>query len=117
MNYSIEGTMLKKYDTAQITDTFKKREFVLEVEDGQYTQLIKMQLTQDNVTKIDSVNVGDKIAVRFNIRGREYTKDGNTSYFNNLEAWKIEHGATVEAVATTTPTETEKNANADDLPF
>jgi len=58
--------------------------------DGAYTQLIKFQMTQNNCDKLDGYNEGDEVKVTFNLRGREYTKDGRTSYFTNLDAWKIE---------------------------
>ena len=36
MAFEVEGKLHKKFDTAQVTDKFKKREFVLELEDGAY---------------------------------------------------------------------------------
>ena len=56
--------------------------------DGAYTQLIKFQMVQNNCEKLDGFNEGDDVKVTFNLRGREYTKDGKTSYFTNLDAWK-----------------------------
>ena len=51
MSFEVEGKLYKKFDTNQVTDTFRKREFILELEDGAYTQLIKFQLTQSNCEK------------------------------------------------------------------
>ncbi len=90
MAYEAEGRLYKKFDTAQVTDSFKKREFVLEIEDGAYTQLIKFQLTQNNCDKLEPFNEGDTIKINFSLRGREYTKEGRTSYFTNLDAWRVE---------------------------
>ena len=45
---------------------------------------------QDRTGIIDRVNVGDEIKVHFNIRGSKWEKDGRVSYFNNLDAWRIE---------------------------
>ena len=75
MAYTMEGTIIKKFDTVQITETFKKREFVLEVLDGKYTQQIKFELTNDKVEIIAECKKGDKIAVRFEIRGRAWKSD------------------------------------------
>ena len=124
MAYEAEGRLFKKFDTAQVTDTFKKREFVLEIEDGAYTQIIKFQLTQGNCEKLEPFNEGDQLKVTFSLRGREYTKDGRTSYFTNLDAWRIESASTAEAgntapEADSFPTLTDEpamDAN-DDLPF
>ncbi len=131
MAYEVEGRLYKKLDTQQITDSFKKREFVLEVEDGAYTQIIKLQLTQNNCEKLDPFNEGDQLKVTFSLRGREYTKDGRTSYFTNLDAWRVEKAGvtTAEPAPTTTggaiddfPTLSDEpstggNDNTDDLPF
>ncbi|MEM6966399.1 MAG: DUF3127 domain-containing protein [Bacteroidota bacterium] len=90
MAFEAEGKLYKVMDTQQITDTFKKREFIVEMVDGAYTQLIKFQMVQNNCEKLDGFSEGDEVKVTFNLRGREYTKDGRTSYFTNLDAWKIE---------------------------
>lgn len=99
MAFEAEGKLYKKMDTAQVTDSFKKREFVVEIEDGAYTQLIKFQLTQNNCEKLDPYNEGDVIKVTFNLRGREYTKDGRTSYFTNLDAWRLDKAGQEQASA------------------
>ena len=125
MSYEAEGKLYKKMDVQQVTDSFKKREFVVEIEDGAYTQLIKFQLTQANCDKLEPFNEGDQIKVTFSIRGREYTKDGRTSYFTNLDAWRLEAAnqtpATAPAAttgATDFPTATDEPASMDDdLPF
>ena len=68
-----EGKLHAKMDVQQITDTFRKREFVLEYADNpMYPQYVKFELIQDRVTLVDSVEVGDKIEVTFNLRGRQW---------------------------------------------
>ncbi len=126
MSYEAEGKLYKKMDTQQITDSFKKREFVVEIEDGAYSQIIKFQLVQGNCDKLDPFNEGDQVKVTFSLRGREYTKEGKTSYFTNLDAWRLEAAGTQQAAApvapaaTTTATPAAPAAPAatdDDLPF
>lgn len=90
MAYEAEGKLYKKFDTDQVTEKFRKREFVIEMEDGAYPQIVKFQLTQNNCEKLDGYNEGDQIKVTFSLRGREYSKDGRTSYFTNLDAWRLE---------------------------
>ncbi len=99
MAFDVEGKLYKKFDTTQVTDSFKKREFVLEVEDGAYPQIVKFQLVQGNCDKLDPHNEGDQLKVTFNLRGREYTKEGRTSYFTNLDAWRIEKAGNASAPA------------------
>ena len=56
-----------------------------------YPQKVLLQLTQDNVNLLDAFNVGDKLEVFINIRGREWAKPetGEIKYFNSLEVWRI----------------------------
>lgn len=85
----LTGELVIKYDIQQISDKFKKREFVIKTE-GTYPQFITLQLVNDKCGLIDPVSVGDDMTVQININGREYQKDGQTKYFNSIEAWKIE---------------------------
>lgn len=90
MNFEIKGKLFLKNDTQVISDRFKKREFILHEDDAEYPQHIKFQLTQDKVNLLYSINIGDEINVAFNVRGNSWEKNGTTSYFNNLDAWKID---------------------------
>ena|SRR5690606_7770550 len=90
MAYDAQGKLHEIFDEQQVSEKFKKREFVLEIPDGAYTQFIKFQLTQDKCNLLDSYNVGDEIKVAFNLSGKPFTKNGTTMYFTNLGAWRIE---------------------------
>lgn len=95
MSFEVEGTLHKKFDTENKTDTFQAREFVIEVADGNYPQLVKFQLVQDRCSQLDPFGEGEKIKVHFDLRGREW----NGKYFTNLNAWRLEK---VEAAPATT---------------
>ena len=93
MNFEINGKVILKDETQQISDRFKKREFVIEVENernSDWNDFIKFQLTQDRCDLLETVSVNEEIKVSFNIKGRKWEKDGKVSYFSNLEAWRIE---------------------------
>ena len=91
MSFEITGTLYKKFDTVQVNDRFKKREMVLEVIDGSYSQHIKFQMLQDRCSLLDNANEGDEVKLSFNIKGREYNSPkGETMYFTNLDAWRLE---------------------------
>lgn len=94
MSYELTGKLVEKYDTVQRTETFKTREFVVEKSEDiggrAITNYIKFQAVQDRTNIIDRVNPGDEIKVYFNIKGSKWEKDGKISYFNNLDAWRIE---------------------------
>ena len=91
-SFETTGTIHVINDTQQVNDTFKKREFVLEVQDGNYPQYIKFQIVQDKTTLLDNYQVGQQVKVLFNIRGREFTRksDGSKDYWLNLDCWRIE---------------------------
>lgn len=94
MSYELTGKLFLKYDVMQRTESFKMREFVVEKTEDiggrAITNYIKFQTIQDRTNIIDKVSVGDEIKVHFNVKGSRWEKDGKTSYFNNLDAWRIE---------------------------
>ncbi|MCC2546323.1 DUF3127 domain-containing protein [Hymenobacter sp. BT175] len=92
MAYEATGRLHEIFDEQQVSDKFRKREFVLEVQEGQYPEHIKFQLVQDKTALIDAYKMGDEVKVTFNLRGRGFNKNGQMLYFTNLEAWRIEAG-------------------------
>ncbi len=127
MSFEIEGKLIEKYDIQQITDKFRKREFVLEkieMSNGrEFIDTIKFQLTQDKCNELDSVNVNDNIKVNFNIKGRRWEKNGTVNYFNNLEAWRINSLANTSSQGDIPPPDISEadmqpfDDQNDDLPF
>jgi len=77
--------------TQQVSEKFKKRELIVTYsENPTYPETIKFEATQDKVTILDGLNIGDQIEVHFNLRGREWTnKEGVVSVFNTLGVWKV----------------------------
>lgn len=88
-SFEIEGKLLRKYDTENKTQSFQAREFVLEVQDGNYPQFVKFQLVQDRCNLLDNYQEGEQIKVHFDLRGREW----QGKYFTNLNAWRLEKAA------------------------
>lgn len=115
--FNITGILKVKNDEQQISERFKKREFVITDNSSQYPQHISFQLTQDKCSLMDNYNIGDELKIYFNLRGREWqTREGETRYFNSLEAWKIEGISKNEAVEDVIG-ETFSQTPEDDLPF
>ena len=117
-NFEIKGKLLLIENEVQVGATFKKREFVIEVENernAEWNDFIKFQLTQDKCDLLNTLKVGDSVDVSFNIRGRKWEKDGKVNYFSNLECWKLykSNGATNDQPSAPTPTP----EASDDLPF
>ncbi len=125
MSFEVEGKLHKKFDTENKTETFQAREFVLEVNNGNYPQLVKFQLVQDRCALVDPFEEGESLKVHFDLRGREW----NGKYFTNLNAWRIEKASTAAGAAAPPPdmgvgdssfpaADDEPSAQADDdLPF
>ena len=88
MGYKASGKIVKIFDTEQKSASFQAREFVIEVADGQYPQMVKFQLVQDKCTLVDEYAEGDVVTVEFDLRGREW----NCKYFTNLQAWRMNRG-------------------------
>lgn len=84
----IKGTIKALFATEQITQTFSKKEIVVETQET-YPQSILLQFTNNNINKLDNINVGDNVEVKYNLRGRGYEKNGETRYFNTIEGWDI----------------------------
>lgn len=114
MSYELTGKVKLVQDPQTFSSGFTKREVVVTVEDGKYSQDINLEFIQDKVSLLDSISVGQTIKVFFDIRGREY----NGRYFNNLVGWKIEskEGTADDQPPMPDDTEAPEGFN-DDIPF
>ncbi len=125
MSFEISGSLIVKDDIVDISSSFRKREFVIEVvneRNSDWNDFIKFQLTQDRCQLLDPFQLGEKIKVFFNLRGRKWEKDGRVNYITNLEAWRIESVAEKKDSAVVPPPFTESDLppeeeSLDDLPF
>ena len=91
MNMQVQGRIHTAFPAEQVTERFKKREFVLELEAAsRYPQLVIFQLTGDRCATLDDFKVDDVVSVEFSLRGREWkSPKGDTRFFNSLEVWSI----------------------------
>ena len=91
-SYELEGQIDSIDNTVVFDSGFQKREFVVETVDEKYPQLIKFQVVKDKCDGLDEYNTGDKVTVKFNMRGNK-GKEG-TSYegvvFNSNECWAMD---------------------------
>jgi single-strand DNA-binding protein len=83
--FELEGILKHVYDVQTFASGFSKREFVVEVADGKFPQMIKFECVKDKTSMLDSVSVGDTVKVAFDIRGSEYKE----RFYVNLNAWKL----------------------------
>lgn len=69
---------------------FQKRDLVITTEE-QYPSDIIIQFTQSKCALLDTLQVGQRVKVHFNLQGREWTSpQGEVKYFNTVLGWKIE---------------------------
>lgn len=131
MSYDFTGKLYRIFDTQQVKETFKKREFVVEQQDGQYPNYVKFELIQDRCGLIDGYSEGDDITVSFDLRGREW----NEKFFTNLHAWRLQspdgggapapqqgggqqpQSAAAQPATAPAPGFSTEGASNDDLPF
>jgi hypothetical protein len=95
MGMQISGKIHVIQPAQQVTERFRKREFVLELsENSRFPQFVQFQLTGDRCERIDDFEVGDEVQVEFSLRGREWTSpSGEVKYFNSLDVWNIERAS------------------------
>jgi len=92
MNMEIQGKIHATFDEQQVTERFRKREFVLQLDAAsRYPQFVMFQLTGDRCSELDGFAAGEDVKVEFSLRGREWTSPkGEVRYFNSLEVWALE---------------------------
>ena len=100
---NISAKVLEISETQQVSESFRKREFVVEyAENPQYPEYIKFETIQSNCDQLDQVKIGEHVNIQFNLKGRRWTDpQGNVKYFNSLQAWRIESvgGGTAQSPA------------------
>ncbi|HBM77754.1 MAG TPA: hypothetical protein DD438_06550 [Verrucomicrobiales bacterium] len=85
-SFEIEGRLKVVNDVQTFNSGFTKREFVVEVEDGNYPQMIKFECVKEKTSLTDGMQIDDPVKVTFDIRGNEYKE----RFYVNLNAWKLE---------------------------
>lgn len=94
MAFEITGRVIDIFPVNQVSDKFKKREFVIEKKDSGgaavFIDYIKFQLIQDKCDLINESFLNEEVKIWFNLKGNKWERDGKINYFTNLDAWKIE---------------------------
>ena len=114
----VAGKLVVINATQVVSEKFSKRTFVVQTLEEKYPQEIEFQLTQDKCDYLDAYKVGEQVNVSLNIRGRAWTNpQGETKYFNTLEAWKIERVGGAPQGSTPPPVAVSQEIEDDGLPF
>jgi hypothetical protein len=126
MAFEITGKITEVFPVQQVSDKFKKREFVIEKKEtgggAVFIDYIKFQLVQDKCELVNESFLREEVKIWFNIKGNRWEKEGKVNYFTNLDAWKIEKTSGAEKEQHSTPLpELEdmppSNDDLNDLPF
>lgn len=118
----VQGSIKSIGETATFgSNNFRKREVVVTTEE-QYPQHILVEFVQDKCDILNNYQIGEKVKIGINLRGREWVNpQGETKYFNSIQGWRIEKTA-----GSTTPPPPAENfepagdlndEDYDDLPF
>lgn len=127
--FQLNGFIEVIKDAQQVSDRFRKREFVVRTE-GQYPQYVLFQAVQDRVDLLSSFRAGDAVTVNFDVRGRKWdSPNGEVKFFTTLDAYRISAGqgnpvpAHSGAPAASNPApapvsySSQETPESDDLPF
>src|SRR5512138_3496652 len=94
MAFEITGKVIEIAPVNQVSDKFKKREFVIEKKEtggaAVFIDYVKFQLVQDKCDLINESFLNEEVKIWFNLKGNKWEREGKTNYFTNLDAWKIE---------------------------
>ncbi len=85
-SFELIGTLKVLEEPQTFASGFTKREFVIEVPDGNYPQMVKFEAVRDKIDQLNNFSLGDELKVTFDVRGNEY----KGRYYVNLNAWKIQ---------------------------
>jgi len=94
MAFEITGKIIDIAPVNQVSDKFRKREFVIEKKEtggaAVFIDYIKFQLVQDKCDLINESFMNEEVKIWFNLKGNKWERDGKINYFTNLDAWKVE---------------------------
>lgn len=97
MSFEVTGKIVEVMPVNQVSDKFRKREFVIEKKETGastvFVDYIKFQLIQEKCELINESYLNEEVKVFFNLKGNKWERDGKVNYFTNLDAWKIERMA------------------------
>ncbi len=97
MSFEITGKIIDISPVNQVSDKFRKREFVIENKESGgsavFVNFIKFQLIQDKCDLINESFLNENVKIWFNLKGNKWERDGRINYFTNLDAWKVERAS------------------------
>lgn len=74
--------------TVGANNDFKIRDLIVTT-DEQHSQTLSIQFVQERVDLLNTFQVGQKVKIDINLRGKETVKDGKVNVFNTIQGWRI----------------------------
>ena len=120
MSFKVKGRVIRILPEISGTSAkgeWKKRDFVIDDEDGQYSKNICFTLFNDKSDFANRIKVGSQVEVSFSIESREY----NDKWFSNVNAFRVDViGNQTNATApfdSRTPIDSNNDDDGSGLPF
>lgn len=98
-NYIYTGEVVHK-GQPETFGTFTKAVLVVRSEDSRYPQEVQFEVSGKALEYMSGYDVGDRVTVKFDLRGRKGEGKWEGRWFTNLTAWrvdKLEGGQAAEA--------------------
>ena len=106
---NIDGKLVKilKQETgvSKAGKEWKKQSIILE-QDTEYNKEVVITYIGNNISKIQSIKLGDNLSCNVNISSREY----NGKYYHNIDGWAC-------AISSNKSSKDSEELTNDDLPF
>jgi hypothetical protein len=92
---NVTGKVIVLKDVETRGERFRKREVVIETQEGRYPQELQIEYQNDRISLLDGVSVGDVITCWIDLRGRGWVppNGGEKRWFVSLVGWRIDKGA------------------------
>ena len=86
----VKGKLLEIFETVNVKETFRKREFILEyAENPSYPEYVKFEMIQDKCDLLNDFSQGDEVDVHFNLKGRKWTDPQGVDKLHNILQYSV----------------------------
>lgn len=77
------------FQPQQVSDKLRKQEVLFTWNDGRWDHEVVIQFLNDRIDSLVQLNIGDTVAVGFDVESRRWEKDGVVRYFTSCTGWNV----------------------------